>query len=131
MRNPAPEDELALAALMDSAYRGTIDYRGETLNQAVEEIRGWFREGPLVAASWVAERDGGLQSGSLLSQIDDHVLIAYVMTAAPFKGRGLARLMVLQSLRSLRGRTSEVRAWITEGNVPSERLFVGLGFARV
>jgi hypothetical protein len=37
-RTVAPSDQEALAALMLDAYRGTVDYEGETLEDAFREI---------------------------------------------------------------------------------------------
>jgi RimJ/RimL family protein N-acetyltransferase len=59
-------------------------------------------------------------------------MIAYVMTRAEWKTRGVGQQVlwaVLQALREEGHR--EVRAVITEGNVPSERLFGRIGFHRV
>jgi L-amino acid N-acyltransferase YncA len=56
-------------------------------------------------------------------------LIAYVLTHATWKNRGVgqqALSAVLQALREQGHR--EVRAVITEGDTPSERLFGHMGF---
>jgi len=42
LRNPTQEDTCALAELMLSAYRGSVDDAGETLGQATDEIERYF-----------------------------------------------------------------------------------------
>ena len=64
----------------------------------------------------------------LLTLIDRQPLIAYVVTAADHKQRGLARTVTTAALRGLqRAGYAEVSLFITAGNTPSERLFTGLG----
>jgi len=56
-------------------------------------------------------------------------LIAYVMTHPEWKNRGVGKHMLYAVLHALREQNyGEVRAVITEGNVPSEQLFGRMGF---
>jgi GNAT superfamily N-acetyltransferase len=119
VRQPHPDDLEALAELMLSAYRGTIDDDGETLEDAIREVRSFFDGAPLLEASLVAEDRAGLRSACLVSRYDGSPLVAYVMTRPGSKGRGHA------------GRLLRVLAAITDGNTPSERLFRRLGFTRI
>ncbi|GAB4212638.1 MAG: hypothetical protein OHK0022_48690 [Roseiflexaceae bacterium] len=137
LRNPTPADAEQLAALMLDAYQGTIDYDGETLDDARGEVRSFFEQEttpPLLACSWVAQAGDELVAASLAVfwAQRDCPLIAYVMARAAHKGRGIARGLVGRSLGSLRAAGyTEVRAVITQGNLPSERLFARLGFVRL
>jgi RimJ/RimL family protein N-acetyltransferase len=74
------------------------------------------------------EIDGRLISSVLVSWIKGSPFIGYVMTRAEHKGSGWARQVTTQTLTSLaaEGHTRVV-LFITEGNVPSERLFRSLG----
>lgn len=59
-------------------------------------------------------------------------LIAYIMTAPQWKGKHLATAALLHSLQSLADeKYAEVRAVITEGNEPSEKIFNRFGFNRL
>jgi RimJ/RimL family protein N-acetyltransferase len=131
--HPAPV--VALADLMIDAYRGTIDYDGETLADATAEVErylaGTHGVTPLLNDSRLAFDGDVLAGACLVSQWEQRQcpLIAYVMTRAAWKGHGLAGQLVRASLQALAGRgCAEVRAVITAGNEPSERLFTRLGF---
>jgi RimJ/RimL family protein N-acetyltransferase len=138
LRAGQPTDASALAELMLDAYRGTIDYDDETLEDAMGEIQAYLageRGGqPLLNLSRLAFAGPQLVSACLAGDWDERQqpMVAYVMTRAEWKDRGVgqqALWAVLQALREEGYR--EVRAVITEGNVPSERLFGRIGFHRV
>lgn len=128
----------ALAELMIDAYRGTIDYDGETIEDALNEIHAYMdgqRGGvPLLELSRLAFREDALVSACLVAEWDDRnqPIIAYVMTSANTKRQGLAKQLLTTVLKLLsEAGHSEVRAVITNGNLASELLFRKLGFERV
>ena len=130
---PRPDDAERLADLMLDAYRGTIDDDGETLDDARQEVRSYLGIRPLLEHSAVVAAGDRLQCACLISYLDDAEapLVAYIMTRSAAKRRGLARLALGSSLRSLADAGYErVLATITEGNRPSETLFGSLGFTR-
>jgi RimJ/RimL family protein N-acetyltransferase len=132
LREPVPDDHTGLAALMLSAYVGTIDYEGETLADAGDEVARWFANEAYRAASLVALERDHIVGGVLNSLIDGVPLIGYVMTSAERKGMGIAGVLVETALQAIFvDGHRRVSAWITEGNVPSERLFTRLGFVVV
>jgi len=126
-----------LAVLMLDAYRGSIDYQDETLTDAVAEVEAYFggrRGGPaLPDHSRLAWSDSQLAAACLVAQWDARQcpFIAYVMTHPQWKNQGLARHLLGAVLQELRSSHREVRAIVTEGNTPSERLFRGMLFQRV
>lgn len=131
VRPPTAEDAAGLADLMMSAYVGTIDYDGETLDQAVTEVAGWYAKESYPSTSLVAIHDHEIVAAILnrLWDPEGTVLIGYVMTASEWKKRGLARALLDQSLLLIfDDGHDEVFAWITNGNVPSETIFLGAGF---
>lgn len=137
MRPPESSDLQMLAELMLDAYRGTIDYEGETLEDAVGEVQAYLagqRGGKaLLSESRVCLVDNELVAACLAvnREARQQPLIAYVMTAAAWKNRRIAKRVLTATLESLA--TSgypHVQAVVTEGNVPSERLFAGMGFAK-
>jgi L-amino acid N-acyltransferase YncA len=134
MRQPTAEDREGLAVLMLDAYLNTIDYEGETLAEARNEIQGYFGGAPLLGCSWVYVENQQLVSACLVADWPQRgcAIIAYVITRPTHKGRGVGRMLVQQSMHSLQSAGyAEVRAVITEGNGPSEQLFKRLGFMRV
>lgn len=138
MRPAHPADIKALAELMLEAYRGTIDYDGETIEDCISEVQAYLagqRGGqPLLAESRLYFDGDTLVSACLVGEWDDRrqPIVAYVMTRPEWKGRGLAKQVIKAALTALieKGYTA-VRAVITAGNTPSERVFSGLGFQRV
>jgi hypothetical protein len=117
-----------MAALMISAYEGTVDYDGESLKDAVTEVQSYLEVGelqPLLECSWLFFLNGTLASACLVSQRagGQMPLIAYITTGGEWKNHGLAKIVLAASLECL-GDTgiSQVTAFITDGNGPSERL---------
>jgi L-amino acid N-acyltransferase YncA len=135
-RRPAAGDEWALAELMLDAYRGTIDYDGETLDDARAEVGSYLRgatDPALLGCSWVVEQGGVIVAACLASYWQERArpLIAYLMTRADWKGRGLGQGLAAMCLASLRAAGyTQARAVITAGNEPSERIFKKLGFTQ-
>lgn len=121
-----------LTELMLDAYRGTVDYDDESLEDARVEMSDYFDGSPLLDHSFVATVDGTIVGAILLSEWRGKPLIGYVMTRPEYKNQGLGSLLLRASLRALRGEGKErVHAFITEGNTASEALFRGAGAVRV
>jgi ribosomal protein S18 acetylase RimI-like enzyme len=137
LRKLTQKDTAILAGLMLDAYRDTIDYEGETLDQATDEIKRYFEGAygpPLHDCSWLYLREGMLGAACLVSWWEKRKapLVAFVMTRAQWKRTGLGGLVLRETLRSLIEREyPKVRAVITEGNTPSEGLFNRFGFLRM
>jgi RimJ/RimL family protein N-acetyltransferase len=129
VRRPTVEDRLALASPMMDAYVGTIDYNGETEEQAVEEVDGHFTMEAYLDASVVALFDEVIQSAVLVSRVLGVPLVEYVMTRVATKGQGLASALLDISIAAVwDSRAEELRAFITKGNTPSEKVFERVGF---
>ena len=138
LRAAMPSDMPALAELMIDAYRGTIDYDGETIEDAIGEVNAYLsgqRGGaPLLRESQLAFEEGILVSACLVADWHERQqpVIAYVMTRARSKNKGLARRVLVSTLQKLQGEGhAGVGAVITEGNSASEMLFFRLGFQKV
>jgi hypothetical protein len=123
---------------MLESYRGTVDYEGETLPQAVQEVASFFS--PLAEDPALPQFSVLLTSGTTAvcaCLVKDWrrracPLIGYIMCHPEWKRLGLATFALAESLRTLRlSGFSEVRAVITEGNEASEKLFLRAGFARL
>jgi len=131
-------DVPGLAELMISAYRGTIDYDDESVEDAVDEVEAYLageRGGePLLEESRLAFVGDQLVGACLAGMWDERgaPLISYIMTRAEWKNRGVARYLLGAVLQALQEKGyAEVRAAITVGNTPSEQLFAGMGFQKV
>ncbi len=128
IRKLRPADRDALAQLMLDAYVGTIDYEGETLAEAVEEVDDWLRGSPMLVDSYGAVIGELMVSAVLIMALEDLPRITYVVTDPDQKRAGLGRAVVEAALRSLRAAGHQrVILYITKGNTASERLFAAVG----
>jgi GNAT superfamily N-acetyltransferase len=121
VRVPSAEDADALADLMLDAYRGTIDYEDENLEDARSEVARYLAGSPMLDCSGVCVARDRVDSAALISLWRDRdcPIVSYVMTAADRKNQGLASLLLAHSLATLADEGyGEVRAVITEGNGP-------------
>ncbi len=128
----------AVAMLMLDAYRGTIDSEGEDLDGARAEVRSFLETSGVgtarLAESFLARDADGLVAACLVAGWPSRgcPIVSYVITRPDAKGTGLGGAVLGAAVEALAAAgESEVRAIITEGNVPSERLFARLGFVRV
>ena len=127
-RNVVASDRDALARLMLDAYVGTIDYEGETISEALDEVDGWFAGSSLLEHSFVAVVDDRLVSAALAMWIDDAPFVAIVMTEPASKKAGFGRVVTACSLSSMANAGHDFAVlYVTEGNTASERLFTSLG----
>jgi RimJ/RimL family protein N-acetyltransferase len=136
-RNPSAADKQILADLMLASYRGSIDDDGETIEDAMKEVESYY-SGLLnqswLQYSWLIFLDNELACACLVDfWIERNVpLVAFIMTAPRWKGKHLATAALLCSLQKLVDKNhTEVRAVITEGNIPSEKIFTRIGFKRL
>jgi GNAT superfamily N-acetyltransferase len=129
-RRPLDSDRDALATVMLDAYRGTVDDEGESIYGASAAVDHYLAVA-VREYSFVLSERGAVRAFSFVVVVNDLHCIDPVVVAPDRKRRGLGREMVVLCLQSLaRAGQSEVGATITDGNVASERLFMGLGFTR-
>lgn len=131
------EDTTILAELMLAAYHGTTDDEGETLEESVEEVEAYLAGDcggeALLQESRLAFAGPLLVGACLLAEWEERQVpfVAYVMTRKEWKKRYIARQVLQASLLALTGQDyQEIRAVITKGNTPSERLFESMGFRK-
>jgi GNAT superfamily N-acetyltransferase len=119
-----------LAALMLDAYRNTIDDEGETLDDAFDAIDHYLAS--IVRPHSYVMLDGtDVVAFAFVVVVNDVHYIDPVVVASARKRQGLGAALVRRCLGSLADAgVVDVGATITDGNVASERLFVGLGFHR-
>jgi len=122
----------ALAALMHRAYVGTVDYEGETPEQAAEEIRrtaaGHY--GPLRArASKVVVRSGSPLAAALVTTFGQRPFVAYTFSEPALWGQGLARACMQAAMSELAADGErELHLVVTLANTRAVGLYASLGF---
>jgi L-amino acid N-acyltransferase YncA len=132
VRTITTDDVNALASLMLDAYRGTIDYEDENLQDALGEVEAYFSSEPMIEHSYLATVDERIAAAVLIQPLHEKPFVRSVMTAPDHKKTGVGRLVVSTAVASLRrAGHSQLVLFITEGNVPSEALFASLGAAHV
>lgn len=138
LRTPEIADQRALAELMLEAYRNTIDYEGETITEAVQEVQRYLAPSAtnraLLEYSVLLTNGTTLVSACLVMHWNSRncPIVGYVISHPLWQRRGLAIRVVAESLcRLVIDGQLEVRTIITKGNIPSEGLFLRLGFTQV
>ena len=125
-------DVLDLGGLMYRAYLDTVDYEGETPEQATAEIhktiQGEYGEfNP--TCSKVVERAGLLWSATLITRFQDRPFVAFTFTEPRFSGQGLARKCMQAAMSELFNQGErELRLVVTLANTPAVKLYNRLGF---
>lgn len=130
-RPPLDDDRAQLASLLLAAYRGTIDDEGEDEAEAVAAIDHYFGS---IDHGWsrVVESEHRLIAMCFILDLGSVFYIDPIAVAPSDKSRGLGSELVIAVLNVVRdGGVTQVRAVITDGNIPSERLFSRLGFKRL
>ena len=118
-----------LGQLMLDAYRDTIDYEGETLNDAVGIVQQLMdRDDSLWEHSRAVEVDHTTVAAALVTRSEGHPFLSYVVTHPDHQNHGYARLAVSSALASLAAAGHSHAVWyVTEGNTASEALSRSLG----
>jgi len=126
-----------LARLMWAAYQGTVDYDGETLEEATKEIEHTFEGGYgalLSDCSFVIsdESDQLLISAILITLYQDAPLLAFSMTHPDYKRQGYGRILVREAMAALtEAGYSEVYLSVNCANEPALGLYRSFGFRDV
>ncbi len=125
-------DRAELGQLMYHAYLGTVDYEGETEEQAEAEIDRTFAGayGTLIAAaSHAFEQDGRILSATLVTTWQQRPFVAFSMTHPEAKNRGLAGACMRAAMNVLAAQGHrELRLVVTRANAPALSLYTRLGF---
>jgi len=131
-RTLSASDTDSLASLMLAAYRDTIDYDGETLEDALFQMRSLF-QGKFGTfqdlSSFGIEEDGRLSSVIIITIWETRPLVAFSMTRPESKNLGMATFLLKSSVNALLTfGHKEVVLVVTAGNEPAEHLYEKLGF---
>lgn len=133
-RQVTPGDRDKLGALMLEAYRGTVDYEGETLEQSIEEAQSILdgKHGVfLPAASFVIEQEEQPNSAVLVMWYGGvrAPLVAVLMTLPDCAGMGMGAFLLQKAINALIDQGyEELYLFVTEANTPAVHLYKKLGF---
>ena len=126
-----------LARLMWAAYQGTVDYDGETVEDAIKEIEHTFEGGYgalLTDCSFVIRDQSGqlLTAAILITLHQGAPLLAFSMTHPDYKRQGYGRILVGEALAALaEAGYSEVYLSVNGANEPALGLYRSFGFREV
>lgn len=123
-----------LGVLMLESYKGTIDYEGETLKDAVEEVGATLKGkyGPFLRhCSFLIEEKGRILSTSLVvwSEKMNLPLLVYIMTHPDSANQGMATFLLKKSINALHtDGYKELCLVVTEGNTAAQHIYEKMGF---
>jgi len=133
-RNISDKDIRSLGILMWESYQGTIDYEGETLEDAILEIHETIngKYGPLLErCSFFIEENGQALSACLMTWSEEMKLplLAFSMTHPDFKNQGMGTFLLKKGINALliQGH-KELYLVVTEGNIAARHLYEKIGF---
>ena len=131
-RTLSASDTESLASLMLAAYRDTIDYDGETLEDALFQMRSVFQGkfGPFQdLSSFGVEEDARLLSAIIITTWESRPLVAFSMTRPESKNLGMSTFLLKSSINALLTfGQKELALVVTAGNEPAEHIYEKLGF---
>ncbi|MFC1683343.1 GNAT family N-acetyltransferase [Candidatus Zixiibacteriota bacterium] len=136
-RSISRDDLPALGELMLAAYRDTIDYEGETLKEAVAEVRGTLdgQYGPFLGdCSFLIEEKGQLLAACMITWSAElkAPLLTFSMTRPKAQRRGMGTMLIKTSINALVDRGHrDLYLVVTEGNAPALHLYEKMGFRAV
>ena len=125
-------DAPTLGQLMIEAYRGTIDYDGETVEQATEEVAGMLgsKYGDFMpSSSFLVEAEGQPIAACLISFWEEAPLVTVLMTHPNYRGQGLGTFLMRQSINVLYSQGyQDLYLFVTVGNDDAQHIYEKLGF---
>ncbi len=132
-RTIAYTDIDSVGTLMLESFRNTIDYEGETLKDAIAEVKATFdgKYGPFLKdCSYLIEEKGQPLSACIVVYSEEMSLplIAYTMTHPGYTRKGMATFLLKKSMNALLARKYKgVCLVVTEGN-PARHVYEKIGF---
>jgi RimJ/RimL family protein N-acetyltransferase len=132
-RTISTQDIPALGELMVAAYKGTIDYEGETLEDALSEIQDTLQGkygSFLHDCSFLIE--GDITLSACIVVLSDHMkapLLAYSMTHPTAQNQGMATFLIKQCCNTLLAKGyHELYLVVTQGNTAAQHVYQKIGF---
>ncbi len=126
--------EVMADAFLD-AYRDTVDYEGENLDQTFDEIRRVYKGcyGPFMQdSSFLFIEDGMVRAGVLVCLYRDEPTITYTFTRKKDQRLGYATLLINRAAFELyRNGFHSLYLYVTVENTDALRLYESMGFVEV
>lgn len=115
------------------AYVDSIDYEGETVEEALAEVKGVFAGAYGKLAPGVCgclEEEGGAIASALFAvERGDGIFIPYVITTKKQAGKGYATRLIRRAIfRAQDGGYRFIDLFVTKGNSRAEDLYRRIGF---
>lgn len=123
-----------LGEVMYEAYKGTVDYDDESIDDAIEEVKTTMKGKygrPLDSACLVIERNERIASAIIFTwdKKQNMPLLTFSMTRALQKGKGFATKLINEGLMRLKDLDySKCCLIVTEGNEPAYSIYKSIGF---
>src|SRR5215211_1859064 len=131
-RSATQSDGPALGALMLAAYQGSIDYQGETLEEAMTAVQEMLdgRYGPMLdRGSFVIEQAGQPIGACIITLWKGTPLVCDLMVHPAHKNQGLGTFLLKRSANALFEQGfRDLLLYVTVGNANAEHVYEKLGF---
>jgi GNAT superfamily N-acetyltransferase len=133
-RNITHSDYQSLGNLMLEAYRGTVDYDGESLEDSIGEMKGTL-EGQygsfIEPASYLIKVNGMSCAAAIFTTNEKEKLplLTFAMTHPAFKNKGMSKYLIRKGLNALLDLGyRDCFLVVTEGNQPAQSMYEKMGF---
>ena len=124
-------DSKELAPLFHSAYHGSVDDEGETLQdwgEIIEDIKADKFGERIDDASFIICKNGELTSGIVIGLEDDYPYIISLVTLPSCQRQGLATKLILLASKVLKEKYKELILYVNENNINAIDLYIKMGF---
>ncbi|MBB6452049.1 GNAT superfamily N-acetyltransferase [Salirhabdus euzebyi] len=121
-----------LGNLMYSAYKDTIDYEGETVEQFIKEIQATLngKYGKLLSdCSYMIELKNLPVATTIISLFKGAPFVTYNVTHPEHHNKGFSTFLIKKSINSLVEQGyKELFLMVTEGNASAQHMYRKIGF---
>jgi GNAT superfamily N-acetyltransferase len=130
----SPDDAVPLGELMLAAYRGTVDYHGETREDAIAEVKATLggKYGAFLRdCSFLIEGEGQIISAVMVTLSEQYraPLLTFCMTHPCRKTEGMATFLIRKACNALvDAGFRELFLVVTEANKPARHIYEKMGF---
>ena len=124
-----------IAEVFLDAFKNTIDYEGEDLNDTITEIQHVFENGYGEYSekySSVIVSDGQIASALFVVKNEDNLFIPYIITRKHQQGKGYAKKLIKSCAHKAKSDGIKyIDLYVTKGNTKAEKLYSNLGFEKI
>ena len=130
----APADLTQIGELMYDSFLGTIDYEGETLEDAISEVVEVFKGkyGAVINDACLCVKENEVIISAVVftwHERENMPLLAFTMTRSSHKGRGFAKNLLRAGFSELFGiGHAQCCLVVTKGNEPAMSIYKSFGF---